>query len=262
MNISEYAVFLTLSERKMPLYLPTIGRAKYQTLVHRPLGIEDGQFLYSLRGKGIAFVNGQTYEMKEGTLFYLPPNTAQEYHCDGDVWETIYITFGGSGLAGIWDVEPFVRNNAYDFEFEKWYDILYKYKNTPNCEKEISVSLYAMLLDFKDKLENTTDIAKKKIHILTGAMHEMAEKKNVALEDIARRSGVSEAHFCRIFKEYTGYRPFEYMNMLKIQKAKELLKNTDMSVCEISKKVGYESHSYFSMLFKRYMGITPSEYRK
>ena len=262
MNISGYAVFLTLAEKKMPLYLPTIGEVKYQTVVHRPYGIEDGQFLYTTGGKGSAFVDGETYELTEGTLFYLPPNTAHEYHCDGETWETYYITFGGKGLNGLWDAKAFIRNNAFDFEFKKWFDILHKYKSVPNMEKEISVTLYAMLLEFREKLEGISDTARKKRHILTGAIHEMAEKRTVILEDIARRSGMSEAHFCRVFREYTGYRPFEYINLLKVQKAKELLKSTDLSISEIADSVGYESHSYFSKLFKRYTGKTPTAYRR
>ncbi len=261
MIISNYAPFLTLREKSMPFFLATIGRVSYQKIVHRPLGIEHYQLLYTLSGRGNVFINGQTFELKPGSLLCLPPNIAHEYHCIEAKWETAYITFGGSGLDNFWDFEPSVWINGEDFEFEKWFAILESYKRKPDMEKELSVTLYAMLLEFKEKVNYVSKSAKKKRHIFTLAMHEMSKNNELSLENIAKKIGVSEAHFCRIFKEYTGFRPFEYINRLKVHKAKELLKNSDMSVKEVSEAVGYTSHSYFSKLFKYYVGVTPSEYR-
>ena len=51
------------------------------------------------------------------------------------------------------------------------------------------------------------------------------------------------------------------VSSVKLQKAKELLKNTSLSIGEVCIESGFESHSYFSMLFKRSNGCTPSEYR-
>lgn len=262
MLITSYAPFLTLQEKKMPFYVATIDRVSNQTVVHRPLGIEHHQFLYTVGGCGTAFLDGRTYELKKGMMLYLPPNTAHEYHCDTGIWETIYITFGGSGLVAFWDFEPSVWAEFKSFDFESRYDVLYSYKHRPEAVKELSVALYSMLLELKDSVEGISPSAREKKHIMTRAMHELAESDEPSLERIASRIGISEAHFCRMFKEYTGFRPFEYMNLLKLQKAKELLKNTEMSISEISQSVGYESHSYFSMLFKRYMGVTPTEYRR
>ena len=262
MMITRCVPFLTLQEKKMPFYVSTIDRVSHQMVVHRPLGIEHHQFLYTVSGCGIAFLDGKTYELKKGMMLYLPPNTAHEYHCDIDSWETMYITFGGSGIASFWDFEPSVWGELKSFDFESWHEVLYSYKSRPEAVKELSVALYSMLLELKDSVEGISPSAREKKHILTLAMHELAESSELSLERIASRIGISEAHFCRIFKEYTGFRPFEYMNLLKLQRAKELLKNTEMSISEIAKSVGYESHSYFSMLFKRYMGITPTEYRR
>lgn len=113
-------------------------------------------------------------------------------------------------------------------------------------------------------MEHLTKTEKKsnnRTHLMTRAMHYLSENNNISLIDIANEFNISEEHFCRIFKEYTGYRPLEYVNLVKIQKAKELLKNTNYSIGEISAQAGYESHSYFTLLFKKYTGITPIEYR-
>ena len=99
------------------------------------------------------------------------------------------------------------------------------------------------------------------MHLMTRALHYMSDNRDLSLSDIAAQFNISEEHFCRVFKEYTGYRPFEYLNLVKLQKAKELLKNTSLSIGEVCIESGFESHSYFSMLFKRSNGCTPGEYR-
>ena len=93
-------------------------------------------------------------------------------------------------------------------------------------------------------------------------MHYLSENTNMSLADAAAEFNISEEHFCRIFKSYTGYRPFEYVNLVKIQKSKELLKNTNYSVGEIASQSGFDSHSYFTFIFKKYTGMTPTQYRK
>lgn len=259
MKVTGYVSFITLQEKKMAFYIATIGCTQFQTIVHRPLGIENFQFLYTQSGKGQVFLNGTTYELKKGSILFIPPNTAHEYHRIDTEWKTLYITFNGSSLPGFFDLEPAVW--TFPFDFEKWWNLLYFYKQKPDYFKELSVSLYSMLLEIKDHAAQTSLLTPQKQHMLTYAMHYLAEEPEPQLHKITEELGISEAHFCRIFKEYTGYRPFEYMNLIKIQKARELLKNSKLGISEIAKSVGYESHSYFSLLFKRYTGMTPTEYR-
>lgn len=262
MVVSGYAPFVTRREKQMPFYVTTIGNPRYQTVVHRPLGIEDSQLLYTISGRGNIFLNGKTYEVEQGMLVFLPPHTAHEYHCISERWETLYITFNGSGIRDFWDTEPAIWERMDGFSFESWYNKLYQYKYQPEMAKKLSIELYSMLLELKEHVTQTAAGLQKKQHMLTQAMYYLAEEKDPELEKIAVRLGISKSHFCRIFKEFTGYRPFEYMNLLRIQKGKELLKDSRMSIQEIAGAVGYESHSYFSMLFKRYVGMTPGEYRK
>lgn len=261
MKISGYASFVTLQEKNLPFYIASIGHPRYQTVVHRPTGIEDYQLLYTLGGSGHCFINGNTYELKAGRMAFLPPHVPHEYHSMSHNWETLYITFHGSGMNGFFNFEPAVWTVPKGFDFSAWYHKLYALKQQPQCYKQTSIALYAMLLELKDYTEPVSAAARKKMHLLTRALHRMTEDTAVSLRDIVQDLHVSEAYFCRIFKEYTGFRPFEYINLLKIQKAKELLKNSDLDIREIAAQAGYESHSYFSMLFKRCTGMTPTDYR-
>ena len=83
----------------------------------------------------------------------------------------------------------------------------------------------------------------------------------VTLEQLERNFHFGKSHLCKIFKENTGDTIIYYHNKMKIAKAKELLLQSDMSVADISEMLGFESSQYFSRVFKKLNGTTPSEYR-
>ena len=79
--------------------------------------------------------------------------------------------------------------------------------------------------------------------------------------DVAVNIGLSERHFKRRFKVATGESPLQYLQALRIQKAKGELENTQKNIESISFEVGYEDVRFFRTLFKRHAGLTPSQYR-
>ena len=87
--------------------------------------------------------------------------------------------------------------------------------------------------------------------------------KDISLDDVSRQLDLSSYYFSKLFKEETGSNFVEYVTSLRIQKAKELLKeDRDCSMKEICSSVGYSDPNYFSRIFKKNEGITPTEYRE
>ena len=85
--------------------------------------------------------------------------------------------------------------------------------------------------------------------------------RQVDLQQIAANLGTSYSWFRKAFKEYTGFSPAQYFQELKLRKAKELLKETSLSIKEIAYKLDFSSYEYFLSFFKKRVGLTPSEYR-
>lgn len=83
-----------------------------------------------------------------------------------------------------------------------------------------------------------------------------------SLHDVADFVGLSKNYFSKVFHESTGQKFWDYVTQYRIEKAKELLRNSNRSNCEISLSIGYESEFYFSKIFKRVVGISPQQYRK
>ena len=262
MQISGYSPFVTLQEKNMQFYITTIGHVKQQKVVHRPAGIEDWLILYTVKGRGTCFIDGNEWDLYNGSLLFLPPGTAHEYSVKGAEWETLYITFNGKGMNGFLDFGARVCTNISNtIHFGDRFNRISQYKENPRMYKEQSVELYSLLVSLNESMSNPTDKHKKRIHKLTAAMHELAENPNNDLSPILEQMGVTEEHFCRIFKQYTGYRPIEYANIVRIQKAKILLRNTDQSISAIAREIGFCNHSYFTAVFKKIMKKTPMEYR-
>ncbi len=87
-------------------------------------------------------------------------------------------------------------------------------------------------------------------------------KERITLEDTARMVYLSPAYLSRIFKQETGVTFNEYLNRVRVNKAKELLRRRELRMTDISLAVGYEDQSYFTKVFKRVAGMLPREYRE
>jgi two-component system response regulator YesN len=86
-------------------------------------------------------------------------------------------------------------------------------------------------------------------------------KEELDLEKTAARFNLSSYYFSRSFKEALGYNFSDYINMLRIKKAKELLISNSLSIKEVCYSVGYSDPNYFSKVFKKYEGLSPKEYK-
>lgn len=81
------------------------------------------------------------------------------------------------------------------------------------------------------------------------------------LEEIAKVACLSPNHLLRTFKQIFRQTPHQYLTALRLQEAKKLLRQTDLSIINICQSVGFESHSSFSLLFRRHFGIPPEKFR-
>ena len=86
--------------------------------------------------------------------------------------------------------------------------------------------------------------------------------KAISIEDYAASHHMSVSWFIRNFKEYTDSTPAQYILSLRITNAQTLLKSTDYNITEIASIVGYDNPLYFSRLFKKQNGMSPSDFRK
>ena len=126
----------------------------------------------------------------------------------------------------------------------------------PVCNDQGKVVCVVNLLITKRKLYNRREIDMAKAYI---EAHWQEEFKT---NEVAKSVFLSTAHFSRIFKASTGKTPYEYYIGIKIDRIKDKLLNTNLSVEEAFAECGVHYHGHFAALFKDKTGFTPSEYRK
>jgi AraC-like DNA-binding protein len=85
--------------------------------------------------------------------------------------------------------------------------------------------------------------------------------QQLSVEDMALKQNLSASHFSNLFRKATGMAPLDYFIHLKLQKACMLLFSSDITIKKVAAEIGYNDPYYFSRLFKKYMKVSPEQYR-
>ena len=125
---------------------------------------------------------------------------------------------------------------------------------------ELAEKLYTLLLRYIGQ-EFQEAHAEDKIRLAIQYMQQNFER-NIAINELAGRYGMSPNYFSTMFKKETNQSAIAYLTNLRVQKAVWYLENTEESAVDISQRVGYEDSQYFFRVFKKTMGMTPLMYRK
>jgi AraC family transcriptional regulator len=112
-----------------------------------------------------------------------------------------------------------------------------------------------------DELElSRVGLVDRRIRRAVELMHAHMDRE-LPLEEIAAAAYLSPFHFARLFKKLTGASPHAYLATLRVERAQHLLAETDLSIAEVSARVGYSSSSHFTKAFRQARGLTPTAFR-
>lgn len=129
---------------------------------------------------------------------------------------------------------------------------------------EIFRFLSASARDFSVTQTARAEYAEKKKRMVGDIIEKISlgYSENINISSLASAFFVSVSHLQHTFKEYTGLSIVDYINKTRIDNSKRLLRETDLHVSVIAEMVGIADYNYFSRVFKKYEGISPSDYRK
>ncbi len=257
------------SQTSLPMYLTGIGKCDPENTCHRQSGLTSHQFLFTLGGSGVLEIDGKELIQTKGCCFYLAPDVPHRYYPQNGDWKTVWLVFRGRHLSEIMSELGFKQYisrqigdiSVYINMIEKIYSAA---RDNINGSEKCSSLLYELVLKMQQALCTEHTLKSSGKSIIGKAVDYIDEyyMNDISLQQLTDISGVSLQHFCRCFKAQMGMRPVEYIALRRIAQSKYLLLNTDNSIDEIAKQVGYSGATYFGMVFRKYEGISPSSFRK
>ena len=234
--------------------------------------LQEYQLVYITKGKGIFFSDENTkIEIERGDLLLLHPGQWHTYFPSPETgWNEYYIGFEGSIIENLIQTSFLSdRNTCIKVGLsESLVQLFGQSINIAQADKAsvqqylggVLMHIIGLTFSILSNRQFEVNNMDQKIESAKIFMYENIYG-DVDVEKLAERLNLSYSWFRKIFKDYTGYAPAKYFQELKIQKAKEMLAHTSMSIKEISFTLGYTTSEHFFSLFKRNVGMTPSEYR-
>lgn len=135
--------------------------------------------------------------------------------------------------------------------------------STPPSETAVSLDVYKIFLELLNPLSSGTREIKNEDSIESAKNYifdRISEK--ITVKDLAAVSRMSVSHFSRVFKSQTGFSPYDYVLTARLNRAKELLQKTDLSILQIAEATGFNSEANFVYFFTGNAGISPGKFRK
>lgn len=240
----------------------------------RETPIEDFILIYCIDGEGWYEISGELHMVPSNSFFILPAGIKHSYGADSSNPWTIYWCHFKGTLAKAYSTHacrPYKISPTSNSRIRERNDLFEEIfasldrSLTADSIRYASALLHHYLATLRYLPEyrgvlgsgENEDIVDATIHFLKENV-----EKALTLPQIAEYSGLSSSYLSAIFKKRTGQAPLTYFNHLKIRQACRLLTDTDMKLNSICHKVGISDPYYFSRLFSKTIGMSPSEYRR
>ena len=242
------------------------------------------ELTYIISGTGSYKVDNKYYNVKKGDLLPFNPNVYhREYISKGEEIRELYIGVKNFKFDNLPKDHIFSANFYGIVNFEKQSkgflncinEILDEQRNIePGYDlvlKSLVMKLLVAILREKGELKNEKNYksctfeSSEKTNIVRTIISFMTSNymQDISLDKISKNMYLSPVYISKIFKEETGDSPINYLIKIRLDKAAQFLqKENEMTIKEISKKVGYDDAYYFSKLFKKHFTISPIEYKK
>ena len=266
-----------IKDKSHPLIVTSCGTYRLKNTkklpTWRPKGRLDYQLLYIVSGKGHFYFKGEDRVVYAGRMVLIQPRQEQRYDYYGeDKPEVYWVHFTGSDVKNIlrhYDIP--MDDNVFYCGVVSTYAYLFKemIHELQTCRvgfREL-VTMYLrqiFLLIQRSRLEQKPTVSTYMQEEMENARRYFNEhyNENINIEEFAASRSMSVSWFLRNFKQVVGMSPMHYILTNRINNAVSLLETTDYNVTEISTIVGYENPMYFSRLFKKQKGVSPTDYRK
>lgn len=239
-----------------------IDRQNYGRYFYRHIYI----FEYVISGEGYVECDHEVYKVRAGDFYMLSSRHLLRYYCDPEnPYLKIWINVGGRILNEMMQLYNLQSGIVIkQMNCRKTFDSIYEEcaRMDENNKPEIYRNVFKLLVRILDQL--TGDAACDMLAPSSYKIRDFIDSNiqaNIGLDDIANKFFFSKSYIISCFKNEFGISPKQYIIQKKIETAKNMLLETDMSVKAISEMLHFADSHHFSNTFKKQTGISPMEYR-
>ncbi len=235
---------------------------------------EDYLIHYITEGCGTYTINGKTYNLKKGDYFLIPPEIETYYKADLHTpWNYGWIAFNGAKASmylEYMNLDSRCKLTGHYENSEKIISLIEQMLNARNLtnanELKRESLLYAVLSEFAEEAQTSYENRQEypqNIYI-EHILHYIEDnyKNKIKISELAEEVGLTRTYLSTMFSEQIGTGIKDYIINLRLEKAEELLKHSDLSIQSVALQTGYEDALAFSKAFKKKFNLSPSEYRK
>lgn len=239
----------------------------------RKSGRHDYLLCYNHAGLIKAEFGGQQYPIAEGTVFIYKPHEEQYFgQANSDKFANYWVHFTGYGVmellikAKLWDRPMFKVGKSSEL-IELFESMIGELSEKQVNFEALSASLFHQLIF---QISRKWSLQNKRNHMSLrdlemsrslDYLHQNFDRKTTVRE-LADRIGLSPTRYSAVFRAYTGCSPQQYLINYRLQRAKEWMLHTHLSIKQIASLAGFEDQLYFSKLFKKHEKMSPYHYKQ
>lgn len=224
---------------------------------------------YVVQGKGTLTRKNESFPVYGGQAFIVFPSEIVSYVADeADPWIYYWVGFNGieaEHLVGLTDfskINPVIDLSGEEGLVELLLNIYNARGNRMEQEAEMTGYLFIFLSRLIKIARKTAPLQSDGFAYIQKALRfiQYNYSESLSIDRVATHVGISRSHLYRIFMAHLKVSPNEYISQFRMKVACSLLRKPDLSVGEIASSVGISDPLYFSRLFKKHKGISPSKY--
>ena len=250
------------------IHMVMCGTRKVEPDFKMPPHVREYYLIHYVRSGAIILEeNKNKHRAVEGDIFIIYPDNLISYYADNGEVDFCWVSFVGNSVekylkyAGVTRENPVIHINNTDFEDTVLKLItLFEKNKTPS-----EIELNSRLLNCFHSIEKSGKyVAKETVNYIDAVLAYIDDNymKDISSSDIANFIRLNRSYLFKLFKQQTGMSVSQYLIQYRINKACEFLTEYNFSIGQIARMVGIDDIYYFSKLFKKITGLTPTEYKK
>ncbi len=222
------------------------------------------------RGSGVLRTFAGEFPVQAGDMLSLWPGVYHHYEGNArEPWEIYWTRLGDAGAAALardWGFSPehpVHRPQAPD-DVARAFQRLFEYWGRESRYPYRGLALFYRLIAESAVQQSLATSSRSAVELVTEAEHLVEDllETGINISELARRLGVSRSGLWNAFKEAQGVSPVNWLQQIRIQHARQLLRETTLKMAVIARLCGFRGEKYFLRKFREAVGITPGQYRR